>query len=156
MTVTFECPASLIGPARARVDWRAFAGAMALTPLTLALAGAVLIVPVFAAIAGLPAMLLLGVPAAWLAITRHPLPDGRASVAMVVFYAFAANFLSVPLAMPLYMAAGESLGEALTGALAYAGLGMIFAPIEGLIFALLYRRFARPAPPPGMDPDVFS
>ena len=156
MTVMMECPTRLLGPARARVDWPAFAGAMALTPLTLALSGAVLIIPVFAAIAGLPAMLLLGAPAAWLAITRHPGPDGRVSVAMVVFYAFLANILSVPLAMPLYMAAGESPGEALTGALAYAGFGMVFAPIEGWIFALFYRRFARPAPPPGMDPDVFS
>ena len=73
----------LKGPAAIRVDRKAFVIAAVLTPFLFALSGVILLgygffVTASAAVLGLPALVLLGYPIAWLVISRLPGSDGKA------------------------------------------------------------------------------
>lgn len=138
----------VFGPRVVDVDWRSFALAMFLTPILFALSGVILLfygvfITASAAVLGLPALIIGGIPAAIIAITRMPRNDGRASVGTLVGSGLCAHFLTAVLIVLAILAAPTETGEVAAFLPGYLMFGMIAAPIEALIFALLYRSFAR-------------
>lgn len=138
----------LVGPRVADLDLPVFMLAVILTPILYGLSGAILLgYGVFftagAAIMGLPAYLLGGIPAAALAISRLPERSGRASIGSIVGTGLCAHFVTTAIfAAILLIGPVESPG--LVKFLPdYLFLGIIAAPLEALVFALIYRRFAR-------------
>ena len=128
---------------RYRVSWGSFAIAAATTPFVFAVAG----VPVAgvgafytvgAAVLGFPAHLLLGLPAAYVAITRFRDRKGKVDLLAITLIGFVANAGSLPLAYLGLSQSGESMRQVADLALLYAGLGMIAAPVMALIFGVIY------------------
>lgn len=150
----------LLGPRVVDVDWRAFALAMVLTPFLFAISGVILLfygvlITASAAVLGLPALIIGGVPAAIIAITRMPLADGRASVGNLVGSGLCAHFLTSILFVLAILAAPLQAGHLGAFLPSYLMFGVIAAPIEALIFALLYRSLAT-APLWRAPSDVFT
>ena len=146
----------LLGPARYRVPVAAFAASLILTPVILAVLGGVLIVPLFAALMGLPAQILLGGPMAWIVAGRYVTKRGRISLGALAAGGFFANALSFPLALPVLIVLGWSPFEALEALIFYCTAGIIFAPLEGVIFGLVYRGLTGPAEPLAEPADIFN
>lgn len=120
------------------LDPIAFVGALIAAPVLVALLGfwAVLI-PVFALIMGGPIYLAVGAPVLLAMVTRVPL---RGEVyACVAFIAQSVLVGTVAIYAALFP-------EANAGAwVFFAVWGLVFAPIWAGVFALLYRRWHRPA-----------
>ena len=150
---------SLFESAKVRAHPGAFIAAAILTPILFALSGIVfffygVVITAYAAVLGLPAMILLGLPCAYLVITRRPAQDGLASLGDITMSGLAANFLAFPFGVLVIAVLGEPISDAIQVVLFYCGCGLIAAPVEALIFGLLYRTFA---PPPTLvvDAEVF-
>ncbi len=131
-----------------QIDWRAFLIAIVVTPFAFAPTGVIfmgygVVVTLVAAVVGLPAMILIGGPLAYLAITRFPAADGRVSLGAGALTGLIAIVLAGPLGVVAMVIWGESATEAAVVMLYYVAFGLIAAPLEGLIFAAIYRRFAR-------------
>ncbi|MEM0988415.1 MAG: hypothetical protein AAGK00_06000 [Pseudomonadota bacterium] len=154
--VLIECPS--LRPV-ARVDWRAFLNAAWITPVVFAVSGLVFLfygvfVTVAAVVLGLPAMLFVGLPMAYLAITRCRDREGRASLAAILGAGLLAHLITAPVMPGIYVLiySGVTYGNAVGF---YATWGLAAAPIQALIFGLLYRSIER-AEPIGPDPETFS
>lgn len=147
---------SLLGPPRYRVPFGPFLLALALTPVALGLAGGILIIPFFAAILGLPAQLLLGGPMAWIVSARYANATGHVALDALAAGGFFANILAFPAGLTVLLLTGEHIAQALDTMLFYCGLGVIFAPLEAVIFGMLLRIFAGPLEPLGAEADIFT
>ena len=129
------------------LDCRVFAIALVLTPFLFGLSGVILLgygvfITGAAAVLGLPAYLLGGIPAAVVAITRMPERSGRASIGSIVGAGLCAHLLTTAL-FALVVMMGPFETAALVAFLpSYLMFGLIAAPLEALIFALIYRRYA--------------
>ena len=133
-------------PARTRrvIIWRAFIWAAVATPVILAISGAIflgygVIVTLFAAILGFPAYVAFGIPAAFLALSR--LSDGSRGADYLALFVVGifANIGSFAGAY-LYSLITEGPGTRPTDdAIWYAALGLVFGPIQALIFGAVYR-----------------
>ena len=126
------------------IIWRAFIWAAATTPIILALSGVIflgygVIVTLFAAVLGFPAYVAFGIPAAFLALSR--LSDGARGadyLALLVVGVFA-NIGSFAGAY-LYSLVTQGPGtRPIEDAIWYAALGLVFGPIQALIFGVVYR-----------------
>ena len=144
------------------VRWGAFLGAAILAPLTLAGAGVIglhigLMLTVISALMSLPGYVFLGLPAAWLAIRQGPDSNGRTpDLGLITVYALVAVGMLMPLGIGFMMLFdGMSFAKALDSAMGYTVGGLIFGPIEALLFAYWYRRFTRDDVP-ATDPQVFN
>ena len=150
---------TVLGVPKARVHIGAFLVAAVATPflfaaLGLAFMGFGVLITAYAAILGLPAMVLLGLPGAYLVITRRPRADGTASLGNFAMSGLAANLLAFPLGLLVLVVLGQSLAEAFSVMLFYCSCGLIAAPIQALIFGCLYQAIA-PAPEHVIDEEVF-
>lgn len=149
----FTC---IIGPARYRVPPGPFLVALVLTPLVLALAGSFLVVPIFAAILGIPALLLLGGPIAWAITARYVQDTGRVSLGALAAGGFWANLAAFPLGFAALLIMGERPHEVLEIMLGYCGAGVLFAPLQAVIFGALFNLMARPMVPLAPEAEIFS
>lgn len=86
--------------------------------------------PAAALVVGAPTYLLFGGPALWRAIRRGYSAPGSA---------FLANLVSLPFVTAY---AALMTGDIIATLAIFAFFGSIFAPLWGLIFAALYRRFS--------------
>lgn len=117
--------------------WR-FATSAVATPLLLGVGGAIFIVPAFAAYFGIWAYIVLGLPLFWLAITWCPGAIARRDAAPFIVAGFVANLGTYPLYLLFPELSGASSAEAGDWALFCAGFGLVFGPLNGLIFGWLY------------------
>ena len=120
------------------LDPIAFVAALVIAPVLVALLGFwALLIPVFALVIGGPVYLAVGAPLLLVMVTRVPM---QASV-----YACAGLIAQSVLTVLLMSYAGlnPSSGAGDLGVLALFGL--VFAPIWAAVFAVLYRRWHRPA-----------
>ena len=150
----------LIGPRQVRVHAGAFVAAAVLTPLVFSLTGVIfllygVVVTAYAAILGLPAMICLGLPLAYLAISRVPLSDGTASVGAIATSGFIANGLALPLGFGVLTLSGQDAGSAWAFMLFYCGCGLLAAPLQAAIFGVVYRVIA-PRAEPVIDTEIFA
>jgi hypothetical protein len=109
------------------------------TPLAIGIGGAPLIVPPFAAWWGLPAYLLLGVPAFWLTIKGFPTAVERRPLLTFIRAATVANLGTFPLYLAGYPLLYGSHGNPVDWATFGFAYGLVFAPLHGLVFGALYR-----------------
>lgn len=149
----------VFGPRRVGVDWAVFILAAVLTPVIFAVSGTVILffgvfLTIGAVIMGAPAYLTLGLLAAYLTITRHAGPDGLPGYGRSMGAAFLATLAAWPGAVAVLMWGGDPLGAAVEGANVYVGLGLIAGPIQGLLFASIYR--ANATVNPVFEPDTFA
>ena len=150
----------LFGPKKVRLHVPAFVAASLLSPLIFGCSGVILagygiLITAYAAFLGLPAMILLGLPLAYVAITRRPLQDGTASVGDITAAGFVANFLAFPLGVIVLIFPLMDLGAALSFMMFYCGCGLIAAPLQAAIFGVLYKAIA-PKPELVIDAEVFA
>ena len=125
-------------PPTGRVSaWRFVASAFA-TPLLLGVGGAIFVVPAFAAVWGIWAYAILGLPMFWLAIRWFPGAVGRRNALPFVLAGFVANLGTYPLYLLFPELGGTGPGEAGEWAMFCAAFGLVFGPLNGLIFGWLY------------------
>lgn len=161
MTSITEYTGMTVGQRKVRTDGRAFGLAACLAPITLAASGVIglevgLLIAAITAVTSLPGYILLGLPAAYIAITRYPLSDGTLSYGAMFVASLIAVVAMIPVGALLFIAFGASPPmEALKAVGSYALIGIFIGPIEALIFAAWYRFFARP-PVPVHDPAIFA
>lgn len=117
--------------------WRFAASAIA-TPLLLGVGGAVFIMPAFAAYFGVWAYIVLGLPLFWLAIKWCPGAIARRDAFPFIVAGFVANLGTYPLYLLFPELSGTAPAEASDWALFCAGFGLVFGPLNGLIFGWLY------------------
>ncbi|MEM9493047.1 MAG: hypothetical protein AAGC55_28110 [Myxococcota bacterium] len=149
------------GAGTARVDVLAFVIAAVLAPLSLAAFGVFglhvgLMLLGISALLSLPGYIVAGLPAAWLAIRRGSGIDGKSpEYGRIAYYSLGAVTALIPLGV-LYgvVVNGNEPGEALKGAIGYALAGLLFGPIEALLFAYWYRKCAR-VEAPRIKPEIF-
>lgn len=138
--------AERVGP---RIDWAAFAVALAATPPVLALGGIFLIVPPLAVVLGLPAYLVCGTPAAAVAAWLWHRAGGRGSVLGFVLAGLVANlfgpigYVTFAALAPLFTGEAEFFTPGLEELMFLMVPGFVFAPVMGLIFGLIYRGTVR-------------
>ena len=121
------------------VDPVAFAVALVAAPLAVAGLGFWAVVPVFAVGFGAPSYLTFG--ALFLFLALHLGGGGAGRLAL---WASAANLASVPAVWAVLHAGYErSAADAWTETQFIVRWGIIFAPLWGLAFGLLYQRFRR-------------
>ncbi|MEM7745765.1 MAG: hypothetical protein AAF409_18860 [Pseudomonadota bacterium] len=149
----------VFGPRRVRIDWGAFVLAAVLAPVIFAISGLVLLfygvfLTIGAVVMGAPVYLTLGLAAAYLAITRHAGPDGLPGYGACLGAAFLATLAAWPGAVAVVMWGGDPLAAAIGHATTYVFLGLIAGPIQGLLFAWIYR--ANAIATPVSEPDTFA
>ena len=142
ITDRYDTPQQEAAP---RIDWGAFVAAAVVAPMWFAATGVLafgygLAFTLVAAVMSLPAYVLFGLPAFYLAIRSFRTQDGRPDIQAIVLSGFIANALSFPLAYFYGLYSGWAEAQAHGKALWYAGLGMLAAPMIALQFGLSYRR----------------
>ena len=163
MTVTLDPQETTTPmPQRAEVNIWAFVISALLAPLSLVAVGIVglhigLMITAISAAASLPGYILLGLPAAWLAIRHGPDSTGQTpDIGRIVVYALIAVAALLPLGLGYgVLLQGHGWEKAMEGTLAYTVAGLIFGPIEALLFAYWYRKLTRNEAP-RTDPRIFS
>ncbi|MEM6942610.1 MAG: hypothetical protein AAF416_19210 [Pseudomonadota bacterium] len=124
------------------VDLRAFVAAFLATPILIAVLGAVLIIPAFAVLWGLPAYVLAGLPACWIVVARCHRFGRPLGLWPFVQASLIAN-LFTPLCVALNPIAFGGVYYLHPGLLWGTAFGLVFAPLMGVVFALLYRHWLR-------------
>ena len=128
---------------------RAFIWASVLTPFLFAISGVILIgygllVTFVAAVLGFPAYLAFGIPGAYWALTRWS-SGGRGEDYLALLYIGVLGNLGSFVGAFLYTLIFEgSSADPVESGIWYAGLGLIFGPIQALIFCAVYRGLAEP------------
>ncbi|MEM9147714.1 MAG: hypothetical protein AAGC57_16135 [Pseudomonadota bacterium] len=107
----------------------------------LGLAHAVLSGWAVVAVAALPGIVVIGAPAAWMAIRRHG--TGTGLPGELAGTAFETNLFSIAVYAPLLMLLGASLTMAVGIGIAITTAGLVVAPLQGLIFGTIYQRLTR-------------
>ncbi|MCV2892909.1 hypothetical protein [Lentibacter sp. XHP0401] len=121
-----------------RIHMPAFFAALVLAPIIITGATFWLVVPVFAVVIGAPAYLGLGLPLLIWHLSRAPCNAGE-----IAALAFVSNFTALCLTTFAAFALGKE--QIVEATIFYFGFGLIFAPLWGWMFGLLYNRFTRNA-----------
>lgn len=108
------------------------------TPLVVGIGGIPFILPPFAAWYGFPAYLVLGLPVFWAVIKRCDGAVKRGASDPFVVAGLIASLGVYPLYFAIYAVTGSSLRSAEEAALVCFGFGIVFAPLHGLVFGMLY------------------
>ena len=133
MTVTRE-----FIPRSGQVHVGSFLFAALATPLLVGIGGIQFILPPFAAWYGFPAYLVLGLPLFWAVIKRCDDAVQPGAPVPFVVAGLIACLGVYPLYFSVYASTGGSLRSAEEAALVCFAFGIIFAPLHGLVFGVLY------------------
>lgn len=118
-----------------KIDWIAFACALFLAPILVALLGFWAGIPLFALIFGPPTYLLFGAPTFAYALSRYD-----AGALSLAGWGFLANLLSIPAVYAYGVYEGDGIGIVKF----IVGIGCVMAPLWALAFGLIYRKFRMP------------
>ncbi|MGF1553641.1 MAG: hypothetical protein ACFBWO_14265 [Paracoccaceae bacterium] len=105
-----------------------------------------------AVVLGLPSYTLFGLPLAWYALGRWH-RHGRAVPGRFLVVGLVANLPTLPL---FALAFDKATPEAAHQALFLTGLGFLFGPVLGIVFALLYWSFVGSRPDPLVERNPMS